>query len=53
VEIGSQSCISPEALAFCFELAAMGSAAEGAALDIVAAAGDALILKSMEIEEVN
>lgn len=52
VEIGSQSSISPEALAFCFELAALGSTAEGAALDILAVTGDALILKSMEIEEV-
>jgi hydrogenase nickel incorporation protein HypA/HybF len=51
VEIGTDSCVSPEALAFGFDLVAEGSAAAGAALDIVRVPGDALNVKSMEVEE--
>jgi hydrogenase nickel incorporation protein HypA/HybF len=51
LEIGSDSCVSGEALAFSFGLVAQGGAAEGAALDIRAIPGDALNLKSMEVEE--
>jgi Hydrogenase/urease nickel incorporation, metallochaperone, hypA len=51
VEIGRESCVSPDALSFCFELVAAGGAAEGAALDIARLDGDALNLKSLELEE--
>jgi hydrogenase nickel incorporation protein HypA/HybF len=50
IEIGALTCVSGEALAFSFGLAAEGTAAEGAQLDIRPVAGDALNLKSMEIE---
>jgi hydrogenase nickel incorporation protein HypA/HybF len=51
LEIGAGSCVSPEALAFGFGLVAEGTAAQGAELVIVPTAGDALNLKSMEVEE--
>ncbi|HEX3809516.1 MAG TPA: hydrogenase maturation nickel metallochaperone HypA [Rhizomicrobium sp.] len=51
VEIGRQSCVSAEALSFSFGLVAENTAIEGAVLDIRAVDGDALNLKSMEIEE--
>jgi hydrogenase nickel incorporation protein HypA/HybF len=51
VEIGERSCVSGEALSFSFGLVAEGTSVHGAMLDIVAVAGDALNLKSMEVEE--
>jgi hydrogenase nickel incorporation protein HypA/HybF len=51
VEIGRDSCVSGDALSFSFGLAAEGTAAEGAMLDIRAVPGGALNLKSMEVEE--
>ncbi|CAN2536646.1 Hydrogenase+maturation+factor+metallochaperone+HypA [Methylocapsa aurea] len=50
IEIGALTCVSGEALAFSFALVADGTAAQGAELDIRPVAGDALNLKSMEIE---
>ncbi len=50
IEIGALACVSSEALAFSFALVAEGTAAQGAQLDIRPVAGDALNLKSMEIE---
>jgi hydrogenase nickel incorporation protein HypA/HybF len=51
VEIGRDSCVSGEALAFSFSLVAEGTAAEGAALEIRPVPGATLNLKSMEVEE--
>jgi hydrogenase nickel incorporation protein HypA/HybF len=34
VEIGTLSCVEPEAVRFCFELAARGTGVEGAVLEI-------------------
>jgi hydrogenase nickel incorporation protein HypA/HybF len=51
VEIGERSCVSGEALRFSFGLVADGTAVQGAALEIVAVTGDALNLRSMEVEE--
>ncbi|HEY3778827.1 MAG TPA: hydrogenase maturation nickel metallochaperone HypA [Rhizomicrobium sp.] len=51
IEIGMESCVSPEALAFCFELVAEQSAAAGAMLDIFEMPGQALNVKSLELEE--
>jgi Zn finger protein HypA/HybF involved in hydrogenase expression len=50
VEIGAESCVSREALAFSINLAAEGTAAENAMFEIRPVAGKALNLKSMEIE---
>jgi hydrogenase nickel incorporation protein HypA/HybF len=50
IEIGERSCVSGEALAFSFGLVAEGTAAEGARLDIRSIQGDALNLKSLELE---
>jgi hydrogenase nickel incorporation protein HypA/HybF len=41
VEIGKLSCVEPEAVRFCFELAARGTALEGAVLEIEEPAGRA------------
>ncbi|MBL29112.1 MAG: hypothetical protein CMM50_16390 [Rhodospirillaceae bacterium] len=51
VEIGQESCVSPDALAFCFDIAAEGGAAAAASLEIARTPGDALTLKSIELEE--
>jgi hydrogenase nickel incorporation protein HypA/HybF len=52
VEIGRDSCVSAEALAFSFDLVAEGSAAHGAVLDVRSVMGTTLNVKSMEVEEV-
>jgi hydrogenase nickel incorporation protein HypA/HybF len=51
VEVGRESCVSPDALSFCFDLVAEGTAAENAVLDIARLPGDALNVKSLELEE--
>jgi hydrogenase nickel incorporation protein HypA/HybF len=51
VEIGCDSCVSAEALAFSFGLAAEGTGAQGAVLEIRAVPGAALNVKGMEVEE--
>jgi hydrogenase nickel incorporation protein HypA/HybF len=51
VEIGAQTCVSAEALAFSFDLVAEATAVEGAELAIRPVAGDALSVKSIEVEE--
>jgi hydrogenase nickel incorporation protein HypA/HybF len=51
VEIGRESCVSGEALAFSFGLVAEGTSVEGAVLDILAVPGAALNVRSMEVEE--
>lgn len=50
IEIGTQSCISAEALSFSFSLVAEGTAAQDAVLNVIATNDEALNLKSMEIE---
>lgn len=53
VEIGRLSSVEPEALAFCFESATLGSIAEGAKLEIVDMPGRGVCLQcaaGMEIE---
>jgi hydrogenase nickel incorporation protein HypA/HybF len=51
IEIGALTCVSPDALRFSFGLVAEGSAADGAELEIRSVPGDALNVKSMEVEE--
>jgi hydrogenase nickel incorporation protein HypA/HybF len=51
LEIGALAAVEPRAIAFCFDVVARGTAAEGAVLDIVPLAGNQLSIKTMEIEE--
>lgn len=51
LEVGELTCVSVEALSFSFDLVSEGTAAEGAELDVRRTAGDALNLKSLELEE--
>ncbi|MDQ2860181.1 MAG: hydrogenase maturation nickel metallochaperone HypA [Pseudomonadota bacterium] len=50
VEIGALTCVSKDALEFSFELVAESTAAHGAELEIFAVPGDALNIRSMEVE---
>jgi hydrogenase nickel incorporation protein HypA/HybF len=47
--VGRDTCVLPDAIRFCFELACEGTPAEGARLDIVETAGDELMIKEMEV----
>lgn len=40
LEIGALSCVAPEALRFCFDAVARGTAAEGARLEIITVPGE-------------
>lgn len=40
LEIGALSCVTPDALRFCFDAVARGTAAEGARLEIIAVPGE-------------
>ena len=51
LEVGALAGVEPRAIAFCFDVVARGTAAEGAVLDIVPLAGNQLSIKTMEIEE--
>lgn len=51
LEVGQLSCVSAEALSFSFNLVSEGTTAHGAELDVRRTPGDALNLKSMEVEE--
>jgi hydrogenase nickel incorporation protein HypA/HybF len=51
LEIGARAGVQPSAIAFCFDVVARGTAVEGAVLDIVALAGDELLIKEVELEE--
>jgi hydrogenase nickel incorporation protein HypA/HybF len=49
LEVGDLTCVLPDALRFCFELATEGTVMEGAELAIVETAGDELIVRQMEL----
>ena len=51
LEIGALSGVVPEAIEFAFDLAAEGTPAAGAVLDIRRLAGGELNVKSMEVED--
>lgn len=51
LEVGALAGVEPRAIAFCFDVVAQGTTAEGAVLDIVPLAGTELSIKTMEIEE--
>lgn len=42
LEIGALSCVAPDALRFCFDAVARGTAAAGARLEIITIAGEGL-----------
>ena len=50
LEIGARSALLPDAVLFCFDVVSMGTALEGATLEIVASSGDELNIKAMEVE---
>jgi hydrogenase nickel incorporation protein HypA/HybF len=51
LEIGAKAGVEARAIAFCFDVVARGTPADGAVLDIVRLAGTELSIKNMEIEE--
>jgi hydrogenase nickel incorporation protein HypA/HybF len=52
LEIGAMSCVSPEAIEFCFQAVVQGTLAEGARLDIHHSEGDACHVATIEVEEI-
>lgn len=51
LEIGKLSGVMPHAVAFCFDLAAEGTAAAHAELEIRETPGDELNIKSIDLED--
>ncbi|MGH7437572.1 MAG: hydrogenase maturation nickel metallochaperone HypA [Polyangiaceae bacterium] len=49
VEVGELAAVLPDALRFCFDVAAQGTVAEGATLDIQPTGGVVLRVKEMEV----
>jgi hydrogenase nickel incorporation protein HypA/HybF len=49
VEVGRLTAVLPDALRFCFEVVAQGTAAEGASLDILETDGETLRVREMEV----
>lgn len=49
VEIGRETAVLPDAVRFCFDFCAEGTAAEGAELEIVELGGDELRVRSVEV----
>jgi len=50
VRVGELHRVEPEAFAFSFALAAEGTVAEGAEVDLVSIPGDEIILESITVE---
>ncbi len=49
--VGAQAGVATDAIAFCFDVVAKGTVADGAVLEIVERAGAELSIMTMEIEE--
>jgi hydrogenase nickel incorporation protein HypA/HybF len=49
LRVGGDSCVAPDAIRFCFELCAQGTAVEGAALEIEEVPGEALLVTAVEL----
>jgi hydrogenase nickel incorporation protein HypA/HybF len=49
VEIGSSTCVLPDAVRFCFELCAEGTPVDGAELEIVQVEGEVLRVSRVEV----
>jgi hydrogenase nickel incorporation protein HypA/HybF len=53
VRLGARSGVVKDALLFCFDAAAQGTAIEGARLEIEAASGSEMELTALEVSDVN
>jgi hydrogenase nickel incorporation protein HypA/HybF len=53
IELGTDACVEPEALLFCFDEMTRGSVAEGAHLEITRTAGTAMRVKELEVVDEN
>jgi hydrogenase nickel incorporation protein HypA/HybF len=51
IAVGKQAGVQAEAIAFCFEVLARGTAVDGAVLEILEPEGDELRVKAIEVEE--
>jgi hydrogenase nickel incorporation protein HypA/HybF len=51
LEVGTQAGVMTDAIAFCFDVVAKGTAVEGAVLDILVTQGTELKVRTMEVEE--
>jgi hydrogenase nickel incorporation protein HypA/HybF len=49
LEVGKLTCVLPDALRFCFDIATEGTLMEGAELMILVTEGDELVIKQMEV----
>jgi hydrogenase nickel incorporation protein HypA/HybF len=49
LEVGTLSCVEPDAIRFCFELCAQGTTVEGAAVEIAPVPGDRLLVRAVEL----
>ena len=49
--IGPRVCVERRSLLFCFDLAAAGTALEGAQLEFVDDAGDCFVIRDFEMQE--
>lgn len=49
IEVGQRTALLPDSLRFCFDLAAEGTLAEGAELDVLVTPGTELRIKEMEL----
>jgi hydrogenase nickel incorporation protein HypA/HybF len=49
LRIGRESCVAPDAIRFCFDLCAHGTAVEGAALEVEEAPGEGLLVTAVEL----
>ena len=49
LEIGRLTAVMPDSIRFCFDICAQGTPLEGAELEIVASAGQELLIKEMEV----
>ena len=50
LEVGRLAAVLPDALRFCFDACANGTAVEGATLDIIETQGEELRVKDMEVD---
>jgi hydrogenase nickel incorporation protein HypA/HybF len=49
LRVGSEACVSVEALRFCFDVCAHGTGLEGALLEVVEGVGEELRLQDIEV----
>jgi len=49
LEIGKLAAVLPESVRFCFDICSRGTLLEGARLEIIESASDALTIREMEV----